>query len=132
MKSKNSEGQQLTTGGMGFFESIEDKNVAFKIFDHCADWLKERDCNVMEGPINFGERDNWWGLLKDGFDVDPNYCMPYTKKFYVDYFEEYGFQDYFQQLTFGRGVNDELGQKYYDKADRIGNNPKYSFDSQGS
>ncbi len=127
MKSKNSEGQELITGGMGFFECVEDKEIANLIFDHCATWLKERDCNVMEGPINFGERDNWWGLLYEGFDIDPNYCMPYTKKYYVDFFESYGFQDYFQQWTFGRGVNDELGEKFYDKAARIQANPKYSF-----
>lgn len=127
LKSKNSEGQELRTGGMGFFESIEDKNVAFGIFDHCATWLKEKDCNVMEGPINFGERDNWWGLLYEGFDIDPNYCMPYTKKYYIDFFEEYGFCDYFQQLTFGRGVNDPMEPQYYDKAERIEKNEKYSF-----
>ena len=127
LKSKNSEGQELITGGMGFFESIEDKDVAFGIFDQCAAWLKERDCNVMEGPINFGERDNWWGLLYEGFDIDPNYCMPYTKQYYIDFFESYGFQDYFQQHTFGRLVNDEMAPKYYDKAARIQNNPKYTF-----
>ncbi len=29
---------------------------------------------AMDGPINFGDRDRWWGLLIDGFDRDPNYC----------------------------------------------------------
>ena len=27
----------------------------------------------MDGPINFGERDKWWGCLVEGFDIDPNY-----------------------------------------------------------
>src|ERR1700677_4155742 len=30
------------TGGMGFFECINDKNAAFILFDKCKDWLMER------------------------------------------------------------------------------------------
>ncbi len=54
--------------------------------------------------------------------------MPYTKKYYLKYFENYGFQLYFRQLTYGRGVNDEMEQRYYEKAERIAKNPKYTFE----
>ncbi len=126
-KSKNSQGQELCVGGMGFFEAINDKAVAFKLFDTCKEWLESKGANAMEGPINFGERDNWWGLLVEGFEIDPNYKMPYNFPHYQEWFEEYGFQTYFKQLTFGRGVNDPLEEKYYDKAARIAKDPKYVF-----
>ncbi len=128
IKSKNSQGQDLRVGGMGFFECIDNKEAAFLLFDTCKNWLEERDINTMEGPINFGERDNWWGLLVDGFDIDPNYKMPYTKAYYQNLFEEYGFQVYFKQLTFARKVLAPLSDKYKEKADRIAKNPNYSFE----
>src|SRR5699024_7027135 len=61
------------TGGMGFFECIDDQEAAFKLFDTCKTWLEERDMEAMDGPINFGDRLNWWGLLVNGF-YEPNYC----------------------------------------------------------
>ncbi len=127
-KSKNSLGQELHTGGMGFFECIEDEKTAFAIFDHAKKWLQDKGMNSMEGPINFGERDQWWGALAEGHHIDPNYCMPWTKPYYLKYFEDYGFQVYFRQLTYGRGVNDEMQERYWVKADKIMKNPKYRFE----
>lgn len=128
MKSKNATGQELAVGGMGFFECIEDEKAGFLLFDTCKNWLQKKEINVIEGPINFGERDNWWGLLVDGFDIDPNYKMPYTKQYYPSFFENYGFQVYFNQLTFARKVQAPLTEKYKEKADRIAKNPNYSFE----
>lgn len=50
------------TGGMGFFECINDKNVAFILFDKCKDWLIERGMKAMDGPINFGGKRPVLGL----------------------------------------------------------------------
>lgn len=127
IKSKNSLGQELRTGGMGFFECINDKEAAFKLFDTCKEWLEARDMNSMDGPVNFGERDTWWGLLAKGHEIDPNYKMPWTFPYYQNLFEEYGFQLYFRQLTFGRGVNEPLEPRYKEKADRIAKDPRYTF-----
>lgn len=126
-KEKNSEGQQLLVGGMGFFESTDDKEIAFQLFDTAKQWLEERECNTIEGPINFGERDNWWGLLTEGHEIDPNYKMPWTFPYYESFFEDYGFQVYFKQLTFGRKVNAPLKEQYKIQADRLFNDPKFEF-----
>ncbi len=126
-KSKNSKGQELHTGGMGFFECIKDKTAANLLFDTCKDWLQAKGMNSMDGPINFGERDNWWGLLVDGFNRPPNHLMPYTKPYYQAYFEDYGFQVYFKQFTYGRLVNEPLLPYYLRQAERLFNNPRYRF-----
>jgi hypothetical protein len=55
------------TGGMGFFEVIENKEAAFTLFDTAREWLALRGTEAMDGPINFGENDNYWGLLIEGF-----------------------------------------------------------------
>ena len=91
-KEKNSLGQQLEVGGMGFFECIDNQKAAYTLFDTCKAWLENKGINTMEGPINFGERDTWWGLLVEGHDIDPNYKMPYTFPYYQKLFEDYGFQ----------------------------------------
>jgi hypothetical protein len=66
-------GNDQPTGGMGFFECINDRNAAFMLFEQCRTWLQQRGMEAMDGPINFGNRDRWWGLLVEGFDKEPNY-----------------------------------------------------------
>ncbi len=100
------------TGGIGFFECINDKDVAHFIFDHCKQWLQERGMEAMDGPINFGERDKWWGLVREGF-FEPLYGMNYNPPYYVDLFESYGFQVYFNQECFGMDVAENFHEKFY-------------------
>ena len=126
-KQPNSKGILLRVGGLGFFECEDDASAAKVLFDTAKKWLKEKKCNAIDGPINFGERLNWWGLLIEGHDVDPNYKMPYTKPYYQALFEDYGFQIYFKQLTYGRKVNDPMLPVYQKVAERLFNDPKYRF-----
>lgn len=107
------------TGGMGFFECINDKEAAFLLFDTCKAWLVKNEMEAMDGPINFGERDKWWGLLVDGFEIEPNYNCNYNPPYYQDLFEAYGFKDYFKQFTFGRKVRDPFSSKLMDKGEKI-------------
>lgn len=115
------------TGGMGFFECINDQKAAFMLFDACKNWLQERGMEAMDGPINFGDRDRWWGLLVKGYDREPNYTCNYNFPYYQKLFEDYGFQTYFEQITFVRKVMDPLSPRLKEKAERIFQNPKYSF-----
>lgn len=113
-------------GQMGFFECIDDQKAAFRLFDQCRTWLEARGMEAMEGPVNFGERIEWWGLLVDGFDRFPNYAMPYTHPYYVKFFENYGFRDYFKQFTYrNRLVVESLAPVVVWKADRLLKNPDY-------
>jgi hypothetical protein len=82
---------------------------------------------AMDGPINFGERDKWWGLLVDGFS-EPNYNMPWNFGYYQKFFEDYGFKLYFKQYTYMRPVQD-LGfdAKMIKRANAVIDNPDYSF-----
>lgn len=100
------------TGGMGFFECIHDKEAAFKLMDTAKDWLKAKGMEAMDGPINFGERNQWWGLLVDGFDERPTYQMNYQQPYYKELFEAYGFQVYFYQYSYGLIVNQPRPEKY--------------------
>lgn len=114
------------TGGIGFFECINDQQAAFMLFDQCKNWLEERGMEAMDGPINFGHRDRWWGLLVEGF-YPPNYCANYNPLYYKDLFEAYGFKTYFNQYTYYRKISEDSSDKIKQKAARIKRNPDYTF-----
>jgi len=120
------------TGGLGFFEVIEDKNAAFLLFDTAKTWLIARGMEAMDGPISFGESDNHWGLLVDGF-MQQGYGMPYNKRYYREFFEAYGFRNYFEQYSCHRIVRgpDNKIEKFPDRimkvAEWLTKRPGYSF-----
>jgi GNAT superfamily N-acetyltransferase len=93
----------LPTGGLGFFECVDDQAAANTLFEACRAWLAARGMEAMDGPINFGERDRFWGLLVSGF-TEPNYGMFYHPPYYQQLFENYGFAVYFKQYTCYREV----------------------------
>jgi hypothetical protein len=120
-------GNDQPTGGMGFFECINDKSAAFMLFDQCREWLAARGMEAMDGPVNFGTRDRWWGLLIEGFEQDPNYQCNYNFPYYKEFFEQYGFQVYFYQLTFHRSVEGPLSPKLWAKAEMVAKDPDYEI-----
>jgi hypothetical protein len=106
---------------------MEDEHAARMLFDQAKQWLMAHGMEAMDGPINFGNRDRWWGLLLEGFDREPNYQCNYNFPYYQKFFEDYGFQVYFYQLTFGRPIQGPLDQRLYDKAAIVEKDPDYSF-----
>jgi hypothetical protein len=97
-KDKASKSEQ-PTGGIGFFECINDKKAAFLLFDQCKQWLQEKGMEAMDGPVTFGENLTYWGLLTEGFTM-PAYGMPYNFPYYLELFEAYGFKTYFEQFSY--------------------------------
>ncbi len=115
------------TGGCGFFDCIDDQQAANILFDAAKKWLEERGMEAMDGPINFGDRDNFWGCLVDGF-TEPLYNMPYNFPYYQALFEGYGFQNYFNQYTYRRLIFDGgLSEVVAEKAERVHRDPNYEF-----
>jgi len=120
------------TGGIGFFEVIESREAAFILFDNAKLWLKCHRMEAMDGPINFGENDNNWGLLVEGF-MQQGFGMPYHMRYYRALFEEYGFKAYFEQYSYHRmlrGKNNEIVQfpeRIMKIANWLARRPGYTF-----
>ena len=125
--SSTNDKEKLRVGGCGFFECIDDEEAAKMLFDTAKNWLEKNGYNSMDGPINFGERDKWWGCLVEGFDINPNYLQNYGKAYYQKLFENYGFQLLFRQLTFLKKVRTPLSEKLSLKAERALRDPNYNF-----
>src|SRR5690606_5557772 len=124
---KNTDNIALRVGGCGFFECIDDQEAANLLFDTAKSWLLEHGMEAMDGPINFGNRERWWGLLVDGFHP-PCYCCNYNPPHYQKLFEHYGFQVYFKQFTYQRKIATPLSSAIGKKAFNTLQDSGYTFD----
>ena len=121
--------EEQPTGGCGFFECIESQELADILFDASREWLRGKGMEAMDGPINFGSRDEWWGCLVEGFELQPLYANPYNPPYYKELFENYGFRNYFNQYTYHKNIETGgFNPAVYEKVKRLGINPGYRFE----
>lgn len=124
-KKYRNKGDTQKTGGIGFFECINDQLAADMLFDVAKSWLMQNGMEAMDGPINFGERDRWWGLVVEGFKP-PIYLMNYNPSYYQQLFENYGFKKFFDQICWHMKVHTALSQKFIDINNLYSSNPDFS------
>ncbi len=117
---------QQPTGGMGFFECINDRKAAFMLFDGCSDWLLKRGMEAMDGPVNFGENDMNWGLLVEGF-TQPGIGMNYNPSYYRELFEAYGFKCYFEQVSNHLDLTKPPPERFWKIAEWVLKKPGFTF-----
>ena len=122
-KNKNPD---FLIGGIGFFESINDEKTAFLLFDTAKEWLRQNNVKAIDGPINFGENDKYWGLLVEGF-VQPSMGMNFNPPYYQKLFEEYGFVKQYDQFTNVLQATKPFPERFSKIADWIANKPEYKF-----
>ncbi len=115
------------TGGMGFFECIDDREAAFLLFDTCKEWLQSKGMGAMDGPINFGENDNYWGLLVEGF-TPPAFGMNYNPPYYKTLFESYGFKPFFEQDSRHLNLRKPFPDRFWKIAEWVMRKPGYTFE----
>jgi hypothetical protein len=124
-KKYKNKGDEVSVGGMGFFDCINNQTAANLLLDTAKQWLIDKGMQAMDGPINFGERDRWWGLVVKGFQ-SPYYCMNYNPPYYKDLLENYGFQLFFKQICFGLDPKKPLREKVYQRHSLVAQDPAYS------
>jgi hypothetical protein len=124
-KKYKTKGDEGAVGGIGFFDCINEQIAADILFDVSKHWLIQRGCYAMDGPINFGERDRFWGLLVDGFHP-PVYCLNYNPPYYQQLFENYGFKTFFEQYCYAALVNQNLQPKFFERHAQLSEDPGFS------
>src|SRR5665213_2673423 len=124
-KKYKNKGDEQKTGGIGFFECVDNQEAADILFDVSKHWLMERGMEAMDGPINFGERDRWWGLVVEGFKP-PIYLMNYNPPYYKSIFENYGFKNFFNQICWHMSVDTQLNHKFLEQAEKYNVLPDFS------
>lgn len=89
---------ETEVGGIGFFECIHHAEAAHMLFKTAEKWLMHSGMRSVQAPINFGERDKYWGLLVKGFK-NPAYQEPYNFAYYIEFFLSEGYELAFEQTT---------------------------------
>jgi len=124
-KKYKNKGDEFPVGGIGFFECINDQDAADLLFDNARHWLIAENMEAMDGPINFGERDRWWGLVTEGYK-EPLYCMNYNPPYYKTLFENYGFRPFYEQVCVGMEPKSPLQKKIWERHAQIAADPGFS------
>ncbi|MBL9125297.1 MAG: hypothetical protein JNG90_16790 [Planctomycetaceae bacterium] len=111
-------------GFFGFFESINDVEVAQALFEAVRDWLAERNLTRLRGPVN-PSMNYECGMLVEGFDSPPTFMMTYNPEYYPQLLEACGFtkaQDllaYFGHIDQMPEIDGKLGRIAEQVAERF-------------
>jgi GNAT superfamily N-acetyltransferase len=76
-------------GFFGFFETVENREVAHRLLEAAAKFLRDRGMEVMRGPMSFSTNEQC-GLLVEGFELAPYIMMPYNQAYYGEMLESFG------------------------------------------
>lgn len=76
-------------GSFGFYESVNDPEVAAALYDTAAEWVRARGAKTFMGPFNFSTNHEI-GFLAEGFDRPPVVMMTYNPPYYLDLAEGWG------------------------------------------
>lgn len=124
-KKYKNKGDDLPIGGMGFFDCIDDQQLANILLDAARNWLQQQGMQAMDGPINFGERDKWWGLVVEGFQ-SPLYGMNYNPPYYRQLLETYGFRPFFHQICLGMYPKQTMSDKIIERHAHFEKDPAFT------
>lgn len=86
-------------GFWGFFEAVNDTDVADALFDAAGAQLLERGMTTMRGPFN-PNINGECGLLVEGFDSMPYVLMPYNPAYYQELVEKCRFTCHMELYAF--------------------------------
>jgi len=113
-------------GRIGFFESINDNEVAHLLFKTAESYLIEKGVIKIEAPVNFGSRDSYWGLMVSGFKR-PSYRENYNPPYYRDLILSAGYKEEFLQVTSEISPETFNIERFSKLSSRVLNNPDYEF-----
>ncbi len=96
-------------GFFGFFDCINDQEVANALLKAAEDWIRAKGAQTMVGPVNPSTNEPC-GLLVEGYDSSPMIMMPYNKPYYKDLLEKYGLHKQVDLLAYAL-YDSDLGDK---------------------
>jgi GNAT superfamily N-acetyltransferase len=105
-------------GFFGFFESVDDVEVARGLMEAARRWLRDRGARVIRGPMN-PSTNYECGMLVEGFDSSPVVMMPYNSPSYPRLMEAVGLckgKDLFAWSVTTDAVDEEKAMRVADKA----------------
>jgi ribosomal protein S18 acetylase RimI-like enzyme len=105
-------------GFFGFYESIENDEVAEKLMQACETWIQSKGMDSLMGPFNFSTNHEV-GFLTKGFERPPVIMMPYTKRYYPDQLLKLGYKKEKELLAFWVDRNTKSPELFSVMAKRV-------------
>ena len=99
LNRRSNEFNNANDGFFGFFDAINDDEVAKKLLQAAGDWLKSEQIFTMIGPVNPSTNEPC-GLLIEGFDIPPVVMTPYNKSYYLKLIEGAGFRKKMDMIAY--------------------------------
>ena len=100
------------------FDSINDKEVSKALFDAFRDWAKEKDMNILCGPLGYSDLERE-GLLIEGFNELNTFEEQYNYEYYKDLIEDYGFIKEVDWVESYLTLDKSKVDKIYDLSDKV-------------
>ncbi len=114
-------------GGIGFFDCVQDDIIAAQLFDTAENWLYQKGVGDIQAPINFGDRDSFWGLRIEGTTA-PSYRENYHPAYYRQWFLSRGYEVEIEQFTYDI-IEEKFNFERFSKiAERVTATGKYTFE----
>jgi hypothetical protein len=98
---------QDRVGFFGFFECVEDSEVATGLLGEAESWLSERGLGPVRGPMS-PSMNHECGLLVDGFEEPPVLMTPWNPAYYADLLEGAGYKKVQDTLGYYIPAGDQL------------------------
>lgn len=109
--------QNENAGFFGFFESIDDVEIARALLESARQWLRARGAKIIRGPVS-PSTNYECGLLVEGFDSSPQVMMPYNPPSYAAMLEAVGLRKGKDLLAYWSTPNQVNDAKVARVADR--------------
>jgi hypothetical protein len=99
------------TAFFGFFESVNDREVAAALLDRAMQWGRDKGMKQLRGPMNYSTNETV-GMLVEGYDTYPCLMMPHNPRYYAGLIQSAGFEKvmdlYAWFLLTDKGLNPKI------------------------
>jgi hypothetical protein len=92
-------GQITRHAGIGFYECIDNPDYSTALLTRAESWLQAHGIDSVVGPVNFGERHQFWGCRVSGSHA-PIYQENHNPRYYEDHFLNHGYKPHFESLSY--------------------------------
>jgi GNAT superfamily N-acetyltransferase len=113
---------QQNVGFFGFFEAIEDQQVADGLLNAAEQWLRGRGMQSVRGPFTLSINE-YAGLLVEGFDTPPFVMMAHHLPYYKGLIEKAGYQKAKDLISFRYDPSVPVPQMSAEVADEVAKEP---------
>lgn len=127
LNNRHNQVHNENVGFFGYFETINDYQVAEKLLDTVMDWGRQKNLDYLRGPENYSQNEVC-GLLVDGFDTPPVVLMAHNPKYYQILIEKYGFTKAMDLWAYCLDTNTmQMSERVIQVVEKLKQRSKFTF-----